>query len=145
LPWPSDGNAEPVRRRTPDEEWKDRTDADPDATWQATLGLAPPAPLDGHADDRRRPEWDDVVASVADELGATWSPSNLDGWFAAVRSARRSTTGEAGWMTTHSRQYEIHITVHAPTAARARDAAEARAPPLPGGWSVAAYVRFEHG
>jgi hypothetical protein len=141
LPWPSDGLAEPVRRRTPDEEWKDRTDADPDATWQATLGLAPPPPPDRQADDLRRPEWDAVVASVAKELGARWSASNLDGWFAAVRAARRST---GAWMTHHSRRYEIDITVEAPTAARARDAAQARVPPLPDGWRVAAYVRFEH-
>jgi hypothetical protein len=149
LPWPSEGLGEPVRRRTPDEEWKDRTDADPDATWRATLGLAPPAPPAGQADDRRRPEWDDVGASVAEELGATWSASNLDGWFAAVRSAlrraRRLPPGEAGWVTTHSRQYEIQVTVRAPTAARAREAAESRVPPLPDGWSVAAFVRFEHG
>lgn len=150
LPWPSDGlAAQPVRRRTPDEAWKDRTDADPDATWQATLALGPPAPPDGQADDQRRPEWDDVVASLAAELGATWSASNLDGWFAAVRSAqrraRRSPTGDVGWTTTHTRRYEMSMTIHAPTAAHARDAAQARVPPLPDGWSVEALVRFERG
>lgn len=147
-PWPRDGLAAPVRRRAPDEEWKDRTDADPDATWQATVGLAPPAPSVGQTDDRRRPEWDELVASLAKELGATWSASNLDGWFAVVRSAarraRQSPTGEAGWTTFHSRQYEIYMTVCAPTATRARLAAEARVPPLPVGWSVAATVQFEH-
>jgi hypothetical protein len=138
-----------VRRRTPDEEWKDRTDADPDATWQATVGLAPPAPPDGETDDRRRPEWDELVASVATDLGVAWSAATLDGWFAearaAARRARRSPTREVGWTTVHSRRYEIYLTVRAPTAARARRAAEARMPPLPEGWSVKAFVRFEHG
>ena len=147
LPWPRNGLAEPVRRRTPDEAWKDRTDADPDATWRATLGLRPP-PTRGQADDRRRPEWDDVVASLASALGAAWSASNLDGWFAEARSAKRraqrSTTGDVGWVTMHSRRYEIQLTVRAPTEARARDASQARVPPLPDGWSVAAFVLFEH-
>ena len=130
LPWPSEGVPQPLRRRTPDEEWKDRTEADPDATWRATLGLTPPA------GDRRLPEWDAVVASIAGELGATWSASNLDGWFADLPS------GDGGWVTDHSRQYEIEITVEAPTAARARDSAVARVPPLPDGWSVTAHMSF---
>ena len=49
LPWPADGLEPPARRRTPDEAWKDRTDADPDATWQATIALAPPAGGAGRA------------------------------------------------------------------------------------------------
>jgi hypothetical protein len=130
LPWPSEGIPQPGRRRTPDEEWKDRTDADPDATWHATIGLGPPP------GDRRLPEWDAVVAAVAAELGATWSAANLDGWFADVPS------GEGAWVTGHSRQYEIVITADAPTAPRARDAALARVPPLPDGWRAKAYVTF---
>jgi hypothetical protein len=131
LPWPSEGLPQPVRRRTPDEQWKDRTDADPDARWHATIGLAPPP------GDQRLPEWDAVVAAIADELGATWSAANLDGWFADRPS------GEGAWVTGHSRRYEIVITVEAPTAARARDAALTRVPPLPDGWRVVAWVRFE--
>ena len=49
------GSNTPTRRRTPDEAWKDRTDADPDATWQATIALAPPAVPAREPDDRRRP------------------------------------------------------------------------------------------
>jgi len=130
LPWPAEGLPQPVRRRTRDEEWKDRTDADPYATWRATLGLGPPP------GDRRLAEWDAVVASVAGELGATWSAADLDGWLADVPS------GEGGWVTDHARRYEVEITVKAPTAARARDAALAQVPPLPDDWSVAAYVSF---
>ena len=148
LPWPREGVAAPTRRRTPDEEWKDRTDTDPDATWRATVGLAPPPPA-GQTDDGRRSEWDELVASVANELGARWSASTLDAWFAdlraATRRARRSTTGEVGWGTSNSRRYELYLTVRAPTAARARRAAETRVPPLPEGWSVRAFVQFEHG
>jgi hypothetical protein len=135
LPWPSEGLPQPVRRRTPDEEWKDRTDADPDATWVAKLGLGPPQV----PDDGRRPEWDEVVAAVADELGAQWSAANLDGWFAGTPA------DGGGWSTMHSRQYEIDITVLAPTASRARETALARVPPLPDGWRVVAWVRFEGG
>jgi hypothetical protein len=50
-----------------------------------------------------------------------------------------------GWSTMHSRQYEIDITVRAPTASRAREAALVRVPPLPDGWRVVAWVRFEGG
>ena len=141
--WPPGGVAQPVRRRVPEQAWKDRTDADPDATWQATLALAPP---ESETADQRRPEWDDVVVSVADDLGATWSADNLDAWFVVMRSAqrraRRSPSGEAGWATHHTRAYEIEMTVRAPTASRARATALARMPRLPDGWSVQGAVRF---
>ena len=33
MPWPEGGIEPPVRRRVPDEAWKDRTDSDPDSWW----------------------------------------------------------------------------------------------------------------
>jgi hypothetical protein len=87
LPWPREGIGQPVRRRTPDEEWKDRTDADPDATWQATLGLVPPPP----PDDRRRPEWDDVVAALDNRGGRV-----DDGALTALRDATDGSRADGG-------------------------------------------------
>ena len=146
-PWPEGGIEAPVRRRTPDEAWKDRTDADPDARWEATIALTPPPPPEGFMEERREPGWDAVVEAVAGELGAAWSAENIDGWMAemraAARRARRSPTGEAGWATSFTRAYAVTFGVLAPTAARAREAAAARLPELPPGWSARASVAFE--
>lgn len=147
LRWPAGGIAPPVRRRAPHEAWKGRTDADPDATWTATLALGPPAPPDGEWDDRRRPEWDAVVEDAARSLGVAWSGDNIDGWFAdigrAARAAKRAGRHEYGWTTMHSRTYHLALPVRAPTEARAVAAAEALAPVLPDGWTVWVGVRFD--
>ena len=39
--------------------------------------------------DRRRPEWDASVASIAGQLQATWTTDNLDAWYAVMRAAER--------------------------------------------------------
>jgi hypothetical protein len=135
LPWPREGLPQPPRRRTPDEEWKDRTPADPDATWRATLGLVPPGALD----EPRRPEWDEVAASVADRLGVKWSAASFDGWIADLGSGRRA---NRAFVTGHSRRYELSLTVRAPSADQAREAALAQVPELPDGWSRVAHVEF---
>lgn len=145
--WPDGGLPEPERRRVPDEAWKDRTEADLDATWRADVALAPPAPSGGESDDVRLTEWDRAVADVAAVMGATWSADRIDGWFAdaraAEREARRSPTGEAGWSTSYARSYRLELSVRAPTAARARTAGEALVPTLPDGWTAEVHVRFE--
>ena len=146
LPWPAGGIEPPVRRRRPDEAGKDRTHADPDARWEAAISLTPPPPPAGTMEERRQPGWDAVVEAVAAELGAAWSAENIDGWFAemraAARRARRSPTGEAGWATSFTRAYVVTLDVLAPTAERAREAAEARVPELPPGWTAQASVEF---
>lgn len=139
LPWPEAGLPAPTRRRVDWERWKDRSDADPDATWEASLWLSPPE-VDDFLEDRRRPEWDEIASTNADRLGGAWSAEELDDYFAEVRpvqrAARRDPDRELGWYTSCRRAYEITVPIRAPTAARARAAAEALVPGLPEGWST---------
>lgn len=135
LAWPEEGLPQPARRRAPDEAWKDRTDADPDATWAVTLYLAPP-----HGDAPDRAAWDPVADAAARALGASWSAKELNGFLADVRRAERS--GREYVMTSHRRAYTVEIAVQAPTQARAVAAARERAPALPDGWELGVGAQF---
>jgi hypothetical protein len=116
----------PVRRRTPDEEWKDRTEADPPIAWAAEVLLSPPDP------EARQ---DGVVAAVAEAAGARWDSEPLDGWVRDLRAARRRLReGKGGsWITEWSPSYRLRLTVEASTHDQAVATARSRCP-APAGW-----------
>jgi len=113
-----------ARRRTPDEAWKDRTEADPPIPWDADVLLSPPDPF---ADSS------DVVAGLAGRLGVPWDASELEGWREDALAAR----GAGGWVTEHSPSYRLRRRVEAATAAGAEAAARVEPPE---GWRVSVFV-----
>lgn len=126
----------PVRRRVPDEGWKDRTDADPPVAWSATVRLTPPDPRAPRAE---------LEAEVADSAaGAPWDGEELDEWLREYEEAERRLRAGAGraFISESSPSFTVRITVDAPTRAAAIESARSRITE-PAGWRVRVYAEPE--
>jgi hypothetical protein len=137
--WPPPDLAALVRRRHPDDRWRDRTDADAPIAWLATAEVVP-AGAEGAsmaALEGRRPEWRAVIAKVAQSAAAEWDSEPLDEFISDV-SAAREEAGDAeefGWFTFGTVALRIWLRVEASTASAARSAANDRLE-LPPGWRI---------
>jgi hypothetical protein len=125
-PWPPPDLPEFVRRRTPDEGWKDRTDADPSIAWRVVASLRPP----GSAAAGRRPEDVRLVTDLAVTTGADdWDGHLIDHFARAAAAA----TGQTVY--TEIPAYRLHYSVRASTPARAADDVR-RQLGAPAGWEL---------
>jgi hypothetical protein len=142
--WPPPDLPPLVRRRPPEEEWRDRTEADDPIPWRVDVHLVPPnwdtAEL---ADERAR--WEATVAAVAAVAGADgWDGDQIEGHFADYEAARARSGGaeEFGWASYYHPCFDVHLTVHAPTQVSAIEQGLARCS-VPEGWTIGASARPE--
>jgi len=75
------------RRRPVSEEWRDRTDADEPIGWQVEVDLTPPRHAPG------APEWDAVVAEIANRVAGVTRTSRGTCCSRAATSGRRPRSG----------------------------------------------------
>jgi hypothetical protein len=131
--WPPDELPPLVRRRPPDERWRDRTEADPPIAWHVVVAIGPPG--------ERVPEREavrTVVARVAERGGAdSWDTDGLDRLLADIDQARRDAGGgeDFGWYSSGSTEGRAVFTAVASTPAAAEGDVAARIE-APAGWRV---------
>lgn len=122
--WPPDDLPEPVRRRPPGQEWRDRTEADAPIDWTVTAWIA--------RADGRLGEDDELIRALAERAGAVrWDRKGLDGVLADMPQARGDEA--VGWFSYHRPAYRLVFTAGAPTADQAQALVSGRLD-LPAGW-----------
>jgi hypothetical protein len=125
-PWPPPDLSELVRRRVPDEQWKDRTEADPPISWRVEARLEPPGPLGVE----RRPGDVRVITDLAHHSAADdWDGHLIDEFARKVAEAR------GGAVYLESAAYRLYYKVEASTATQATDEVRSRLT-APAGWEL---------
>ncbi len=134
-PWPPADLPPLVRRRTPEQAWKDRSEADSPIEWAVDVWLTP-----SRLDPAELPSMDRAVAAAARSAGASgWDRAELDGHLADIEAARRKAgpDEDVGWFSYHRPAYRVRLQVGAATHARAIAEVLRRYPP-PDGLAVSA-------
>jgi hypothetical protein len=121
-----------IRRRPPEQGWRERGEGDPPVGWRLELLLWPPNVE--HMRTAKRWEAERIVEEAAAVIGATrWDaePLNtyLDGGTAAANEGRGGLIPPA---------FRLHCEIFAATSPQAEERAKARLPQLPHGWQVRA-------
>ena len=142
--WPPPDLPALVRRRAPEDRWRDRTADDPPIAWAVELELRPPdtegVPLSALA--ARRPAWCATVAGLAERVGGAWDADLFDTLVADLRAAQEAAGGaeDFGWMSYGHVALRVHLTIETATAGGAELTAEHRIAPPPG-WHAEARAR----
>jgi hypothetical protein len=140
--WPPLDLPHLLRRRPPNETWKERTFADPPIEWAVTAWLTP-AEWSPRAWEAARTGWDRTVAALAAQLDADgWDADELEsmaaGINAAAAAARAAPDASFGWIhsTTAPRVgYRVRLRESASTREQAITLGRDRCEP-PTGWEV---------
>lgn len=139
--WPPKDLEPLVRRRHPDDRWRDRTAADPPITWTVGVQLAPPGDRQDYDEDqRRRDEWCDLTAQVARAAEAVrWDSALFDKSLNDRLRARAEAAPGEGWFVYESAPavFRLLLDAEAATAQEATEQALRRCE-LPGGWTATA-------
>ena len=135
--WPPPDLGPLVRRRHPDDRWRDRTDADDPIRWRVDVVLVPPRAHERTLGELRelRDPWAADAARIAASAGAVgWDAEQLDRFIADVDAAHARSGGElAGWSTYGSATLRLELRVDAANAEHARAEAAKRLS-MPPGW-----------
>jgi hypothetical protein len=132
-PWPpADLPARLVRRRPPEQAWRERSEGDPPVEWRVELLLAPPN-VD-HMATAKRWAAEEIVAEAAQAAGASrWDSTPLDAYLEQGKDVEIPSIGLAG---PNPPAFRIHVRAFAATSVQAEEGARGRLPRLPSGWSV---------
>ncbi|MGD0197841.1 MAG: hypothetical protein ABSC56_08055 [Solirubrobacteraceae bacterium] len=131
---PADLPARLVRRRPPEQGWRERSEGDPPVEWRIELLLAPPNP--DHMRTAKRWEAESIVERAAGEAGATqWDAEPLDAYLDGAGHADLPSIGLAG---AYPPAFRLHLRAFAATSPQAEESARGRLAKLPPGWSVRA-------
>jgi hypothetical protein len=133
--WPSpDMPARLIRRRPPEQAWRERSEGDPPVEWRVELLLVPPN-VD-HMATAKRWAAEEIVEDAARSAGAIrWDAAPLDAYLEQGSDAQTPSIGLAG---ANPPAFRIHLWGFASTSVQAEESARGRLPKLPPGWSVRA-------
>ena len=127
--WPPPDLPDLVRRRHPELEYLDRTEADPEIEWNVTAWVAAARRDDAPAGMTLSDDVAAVIAGIAERAGATWDSDARDEMLAdaerARRAAKRRGLDEYGWTSYGRDAYRLQLTVSASTQQLARHKAAA--------------------
>ncbi len=137
--WPPEDLEALVRRRDPDDRWRDRTDAGPPIAWTIVVCLTPPGgSRDLDEDERQRDAWCDVAATVARDAGAQrWDSASFD-WYLRDRLKARAEAAPGDGYFVYARApaaFRLLLTADAATPEAATEQALSRCA-LPAGWTA---------
>jgi hypothetical protein len=124
--WPPAVVPEFVRRRVPEDAWKDRMETDPPIAWRVEVRLEPP---------RLGRERDPADERLVADLAAQTSADDWDGHLIDELGRKIAEAGEGGAVYTEIAAYRLHYSVEASTPAQATDAVERRMV-APAGWML---------
>jgi hypothetical protein len=129
--WPApDVPARLIRRRPPEQSWRERSEGDPPIEWRVELLLLPSHPE--HMQTTKRWEAERQVDAVAASVGAShWDAEPLD---AFLESDGHSETPNIGLAGLYPPAFRLHLNVFAATSPQAEERAQARLTKLPPGW-----------
>ncbi len=123
-----------IRRRPPEQGWRERSEGDPPIEWRLELLLMPSHPE--HMQTTKRWEAERQVEAAAAALGAShWDPEPLEAWLESGGQADAPNIGLAGL---YPPGFRLHMSVFAATSTQAEARAASRLPQLPQGWRVRA-------
>ena len=133
--WPPEGlPTRLVRRRPPEQLWRERSEGDPPIQWRVELLLTPTHPE--HMQTTKRWEAERQVEAAASSVGAThWDAEPLDSF---LESGDRGDTPNIGLAGLYPPAFRLHLQVFAATSSQAEERARSRLPQLPHGWRVRA-------
>lgn len=129
-PWPPPDLPELVRRRTPNEAWKDRTESEPPIAWRVEARLEPP---------RLGLERDPSHVELVADLASTTAADDWDGHLIDEFARKAAQAGEGGAIYWESAAYRLHYSVEASTPAQATDDVQRRLTE-PAGWKLSIVV-----
>lgn len=131
---PADLPARLVRRRPPEQLWRERSEGDPPVEWRIELLLSPPN-VD-HMATAKRWAAEEIVEGCCSAAGAAhWDAAPLDAYLERGSDAQTPSIGLAG---VNPPAFRIHLRGFASTSGQAEDSARGRLPRLPAGWAVRA-------
>jgi hypothetical protein len=123
-----------LRRRPPEQGWRERSEGDRPIEWRIELLLIPPNPE--HMRTTKRWEAERQVEAAAGAAGAThWDPEPLDSFLDSDGHAEAPNIGLAGL---YPPAFRLHLEIFASTSPQAEERARGRLPKLPSGWRVRA-------
>jgi len=130
---PPDLPARLVRRRPPEQGWRERSEGDPPVEWRIELLVGPPN-VD-HMRTAKRWEAERIIEELAGAAGATqWDAEPLDAYLEGVHIE----TPSIGLAGPNPPAFRLHLRTFASTSRQAEESARGRLPKLPPGWSVRA-------
>ena len=131
---PRDLPARLLRRRPPEQGWRERSEGDPPVEWRIELLLMPPNPE--HMRTTKRWEAERQVEAAAAAVGAShWDPEPLDSFLDSDGHVEGPNIGLAGLCPP---AFRLHLEIFASTSPQAEERARGRLPKLPAGWRVRA-------
>jgi hypothetical protein len=127
---PRDLPARLIRRRPPEQGWRERSEGDPPVEWRIELLLTPPNVQ--HMRTAKRWEAERVVEEAAEAVGAPrWDAEPLDAFLDANGHPDVPNIGLAGL---YPPAFRLHCQAFASTSPHAEQRLQARLPRLPNGW-----------
>lgn len=131
---PADLPARLVRRRPPEQLWRERSEGDPPVEWRVELLLSPPNA--DHMATAKRWAAEELIEECSRAAAAShWDAAPLDEYLERGTDADGPSIGLAG-VTPPG--FRLHVRAFASTAVQAETSARGRLPRLPVGWSVRA-------
>ncbi len=129
---PRDFPARLIRRRPPEQGWRERSEGDPPVEWRIEMLLTPPNVA--HMRTTKRWEAERFVEEMAAAVGAPrWDAEPLDAYLDGNGHPDAPNIGLAGL---YPPAFRLHFQVFAATSPYAEERAQARLPRLPAGWRV---------
>ncbi len=127
---PADLPTRLIRRRPPEQVWRERNEGDPPIEWRVELLLLPSHPE--HMQTTKRWEAERHVEAAAASIGAShWDAEPLDSF---LESGDEGETPNIGLAGLYPPAFRLHLHVFAATSPQAEARAQARLPQLPFGW-----------
>jgi hypothetical protein len=127
---PADLPARLIRRRPPEQVWRERSEGDPPIEWRVELLLIPARPE--HMQTTKRWEAERQVEEVAATVGAAqWDAEPLDSF---LESGGHAEAPNIGLACLYPPAFRLHLHMFSATSPQAEYRANARLPRLPLGW-----------